>query len=86
MVMKNVNLGDMNQREKEIMKNGEFGQGEGLVDAKMRKESSNKVPVSKDRSYSKGSSSSKNSPQLVCTVLFSSKNDFHGPATGICYF
>jgi len=27
----------MNQREKEIMKNGEYGQGEGLVDAKMRK-------------------------------------------------
>ncbi len=65
------------------MKNGEYGQGEGLVDAKMRKQSSTKVPVSKDRSYSKGSSSSKNSPQVVFTFVYSPKNDFHGFATGI---
>ena len=37
----------MNEREKYIMTNGETGQGEGLVDAKMKKESSQKYGASK---------------------------------------
>jgi len=35
--MKSLNLNDMNQREIDIMKNGETGQGEKLVDAKFKK-------------------------------------------------
>lgn len=31
MAIKNVSLGQMNAREKDIMANGETGQGEGLV-------------------------------------------------------
>lgn len=34
----------MNNREIEIMRNGEIGQGESLVYAKMKKESSTKTP------------------------------------------
>jgi hypothetical protein len=45
------------------------------MEAKMRKEGSNKVTV-KDRSYSKGSSSGKTSPLQVPFLLFSLKNDF----------
>lgn len=51
----------MNQREIEIMKNGETGQGEGLVDAKFK----SKMPLAKERSYSKGSESGKPSPKIV---------------------
>lgn len=35
-----MGLGQMNARERDIMTNGETGQGEGLVEAKMR----NKAP------------------------------------------
>jgi len=45
----------MNKREMDIMKNGEIGQGEGLMDAKLKKLNS-----SKEKSYSqysKGSNS-----------------------------
>jgi hypothetical protein len=63
----------MNAREKDIMANGETGQGESLVEAKMR----NKAPSFKEKSYSnsKGGSSSK-SP-AVSLLLFSPKSDFH---------
>lgn len=34
----------MNERDKEILKNGEHGQGEYLMDAKLKKEKSNQSP------------------------------------------
>ena len=55
-----MNLSEMSQREKEIMRNGETNQGEGLHGLKMKKEQSKNT--AKERSYSKGSSSSKGSP------------------------
>ena len=45
--MQSVHISQMNAREKEIMENGETGQGEGLVEAKMRKENSGKGANSK---------------------------------------
>ena len=54
----------MNSREKEIMVNGEKGQGEGLHNLKMRKEGSSKA-YGKERSYSKGSNSSRGTPGVV---------------------
>lgn len=58
-----MHMSEMNNREKDIMKNGETGQGEGLQALKMKKESSK--TYGKDRSYSKGSSTSKGSPGIV---------------------
>ena len=59
----------MNEREKYIMANGETGQGEGLMDAKMKKENSQKYGASKERSQNKGSSSSKYSPPVHAPLL-----------------
>lgn len=59
---------EMNQREVEIMKNGEFGQGESLMDAKYKKESLQKANSSykESKSQTKSSnSSSKYSPSYV---------------------
>jgi hypothetical protein len=49
----------MNKRELEIMRNGEAGQGEGLMQAKLKKESSNRAShYRENKSNSKSSSSS----------------------------
>jgi hypothetical protein len=71
----------MNQREKDIMKNGEVGQGEGLHSLKMRKEgNANKNTLVKERSYSKNSNSSggvpfplfrKNDPGMIRFLYYS---------------
>ena len=66
----------MSQREKDIMRNGETNQGEGLQGLKMKKELSKNM--AKERSYSKGSSSSKGSPpgSPVAALLFRSDDYF----------
>jgi hypothetical protein len=74
----------MNQREVEIMKNGEFGQGESLMDAKYKKESLQKANSSyKDsKSQSKSSnSSSKYSPSYV-TLPSCRKSDSYSDFEG----
>lgn len=70
----------MNAREKEIMANGETGQGEGLMEAKMR----NKAPSFKEKSYSnsKNNVPASKSP-AVSLPLCSPKSDFHSVITAI---
>jgi hypothetical protein len=73
----NLSLSEMNKRELEIMHHGEVGQGEGLVQAKQRKEA-NRVSL-REKSNSKSSSSSgKYSPHSsVLSSLCSTRSDLN---------
>ena len=59
----------MNEREAEIWRNGEKGQGENLVTAKMKKEAG-KLNHSKEHSYSSRSSSNSGKFSPVAEVAF----------------